>query len=360
MSGTRMRPARLALAVALVVPTFVLAAGQASVAAPTEAEVQAARDEAEEIGHDLEVAIEAYNELRVRLQGVQDKLAEALHDKRTAEALAAEAMGQLEDRAVAAYTGAGSQMDVLLGASNLAEFSDRLEFMGALAQNDADLASAAQNASQQAEWAAARYGDTIDEKQRELDSMAGTRAEIERMLAEQRALVDQLDQEYREYVERQEAAAAAAAAAEQAAQADTGGSSGSGDTSDDGVFVPPPNSSAAQIAIAAANTKIGAEYVWGTAGPDTFDCSGLTSWAYAQAGISLPHSSASQATYPEVPYSAAQPGDLLFFYNPVSHVALYLGGGMMIHARHPGPSGQVQVGSVSSYGTPVVKVTRPT
>ncbi len=232
MSGTPMRPARLALAVALVVPTFVFAAGQTSVAAPTEAEVQAARAEAEEIGHDLEVAIEAYNELRVRLQGVQDKLAEALHDKRTAEALAAEAMGQLEDRAVAAYTGAGSQMDVLLGASNLSEFSDRLEFMGALAQNDADLASAAQNARQQAEWAAGRYSDTIDEKQRELDSMAGTRAEIERMLAEQRALVDQLDREYREYVERQEAAAAAAAAAEQAAEADTGGSSGSGDTSE--------------------------------------------------------------------------------------------------------------------------------
>ena len=362
MSSTPMRLARLALAVALVVPTVVVAAGQTSVAAPTKAEVEAAEAKAEEIGHRLEVAIEAYNELRVRLQGVQDKLADALHDKRTSEALAAEAMGQLEDRAVAAYTGAGSQMDVLLGASNLSEFSDRLEFMGALAQNDADLANTAQNARQQAEWAAARYTETLEEKQRELDSMAGTRAEIERMLAEQRALVDQLDREYRDYVARQEAAAAAAAAAEQAAAADTGGT-GTGDTSDDdggGTFVPPPNASAAQIAIAAANSKIGAEYVWGTAGPDTFDCSGLTSWAYAQAGVSLPHSSASQATYPEVPYSSAQPGDLLFFYNPVSHVALYLGNGMMIHARHPGPGGQVQVGSVASYGTPVVKVTRPT
>ena len=55
-----------------------------------------------------------------------------------------------------------------------------------------------------------------------------------------------------------------------------------------------------------------------------------------------------------------QPGDLLFFYSPISHVAMYIGGGTMIHARHPGPGGQVQIGSVAGYGTPVVKVTRPT
>ena len=72
------------------------------------------RAKANEIGHELEVAIEQYNDARLRLQGVQDRLADALDDKRAAEALAAEAMGQLEERAVAAYTGAGSQMDVLL------------------------------------------------------------------------------------------------------------------------------------------------------------------------------------------------------------------------------------------------------
>ncbi|MDQ3210366.1 MAG: hypothetical protein M3Q20_04170, partial [Actinomycetota bacterium] len=174
--------ARLAVAVALVVPSVVVAAGSASVAAPTQAEVEAAQAEAEAIGHDLEVAIERYNDARVRLDGVQDKLAAALDDKETAEAVAAKATGQLEDRAVQAYTGAGSQIDVLLGASDLAEFSDRLEFMGALAQNDADLANTAENAQQQAEWAAARYADTIGDKQAELDQMESARAEIERML----------------------------------------------------------------------------------------------------------------------------------------------------------------------------------
>ncbi|MEX0650562.1 MAG: NlpC/P60 family protein [Actinomycetota bacterium] len=358
MARTTKRLVQLGLALALVVPTVVVAAGPASMAAPTEAEVEAAKEELSRVSHELEVAIEEYNEARVRLQGVQGKLADALDDKEVAQAIAAKAMGQLEDRAVEAYTGAGSQIDVLLGASDLSEFSDRLEFMGALAQNDADLASASENAQQQAEWAAGRYADTIEEKQTEIGQMGSKRADIEAMLGEQRALYEQLNTDYQDYIERQEAASTAAAAAELEA-ADDPGTGGTQDTGG-GLPPPPPNASAAQIAIGAADSVQGAPYVWGTAGPDTFDCSGLTSWAYAQAGVYLPHSSASQSTYPEVPYSSAQPGDLLFFYSPVSHVALYLGNGMMIHARHPGPGGEVQVGSVADYGTPVVKVTRPT
>ncbi len=364
MSSTPKRLTRLVAAIVLVVPTIVVAIGSASVAAPTKEEVEAARAKADQIGHQLEAAIEQYNAARVRLQGVQDKLADALEDKKAFEALAAKAMSQLEERAVEAYTGAGSQMDVLLGASDISEFSDRLEFMGALAQNDADLATEALTARQQAEWAAERYGEAVEEKEAELDQMAAKRSEIERMLAEQEALADKLDREYQDYLDAQAAQAAAAAAAEAAAaDATSSGGGGSVDTGGGGggSFGPPPNASAAQIAIAAAKSKIGSSYVWGTAGPTTFDCSGLTSWAYAQAGVYLPHSSAAQAAaFPSVPYSAAQPGDLLFFYSPISHVALYIGGGMMIHARNPGPGGQVQIGSVAGYGTPVVKVTRPT
>ncbi|MGZ8631333.1 MAG: NlpC/P60 family protein [Actinomycetota bacterium] len=361
MTGTPKRLARLVVAVLFVVPTVLVAAGTSSVAAPTKAEVDAAKAELAQVSHELELAIEQYNDARYRLQGVQDKLADALDDKEGAEAAAAVATGRLEDRAVEAYTGAGSQMDVLLGASDLSEFSDRLEFMGALAQNDADLASEAANAQQQAEWAAQRYADTIEERKAELDQMAAKRAEIQQMLSEQKALYEQLNRDYQDYIERQEAAAAAAAAAEDAVAGDPGTIGGTDTTGGGGGFVPPPDTSAAGVAIAAAQSALGSPYVWGSAGPDTFDCSGLTSWAYAQAGVYLPHSSAAQATsFPEVSYDSAQPGDLLFFYSPISHVALYLGGGMMIHARHPGPGGEVQIGSVSGYGTQVVKVTRPT
>jgi cell wall-associated NlpC family hydrolase len=359
MSGTPKRFIRLVVAVAFVVPTIVTVAGSPSIAAPTKAEVDAAKAELSRVSHELELAIEQYNDLRYRLQGVQDKLADALKDKREAEATAAKAIAQLEARAVEAYTGAGSQMDVLLGASDLSEFSDRLEFMGALAQNDADLASQASNAQQLAEWAAERYEETIAEKQAELDQMGAKRDEIERMLADQEALYQQLNREYEDYLAAQERQAEAAAAAEQAAATDTGTGGG---TDTGGVAPPPPNGSAASTAINAALSKLGAPYVWGTAGPDTFDCSGLTSWAYAQAGVYLPHSSAAQASSGAVvsSLSAAQPGDLLFFYSPISHVALYMGSGQMVHARHPGPGGEVQTGSVAGYGTPVVRIVRPT
>jgi len=362
MTGTPKRLARLALAVVLVVPPVLVGASATSVAAPTKAEVEAAQAELQRVNQELELAIEQYNDARARLQGVQDKLADALGDKQAAEAVAARAMAQLEDRAVEAYTGAGSQMDVLLGASDLSEFSDRLEFMGALAQNDTDLATAAENAQQQAEWAAGRYADTIDDQKAELEQMSAKRADIQSMLAEQEALYQQLNREYEDYLERQEAAAAAAAAAEAAAASNTGSSTGGGDTTGGGGdFTPPPDTSAAGIAIAAARSKLGAPYEWGAAGPDTFDCSGLLMWAYAQAGVSVPHSSAAMASaYPEVPYDSAQPGDFLFFYSPISHVSMYIGSGLMIHIRNPSPSGVVQIGSVAGYGTPVVKVTRPT
>jgi cell wall-associated NlpC family hydrolase len=93
-------------------------------------------------------------------------------------------------------------------------------------------------------------------------------------------------------------------------------------------------SSAAAIAVKTALAQVGDRYVWGTSGPDTFDCSGLTSYAYAAAGVTLPHSSASQARLGKaVSRAELQPGDIVYFFSPVGHVGLYIGNGMMVHAR---------------------------
>ncbi len=91
---------------------------------------------------------------------------------------------------------------------------------------------------------------------------------------------------------------------------------------------------AAAIAVQTALAQIGDPYVWGSSGPDGFDCSGLTQYAYAAAGISLPHSSRAQSTL-GTPVSRADlmPGDLVYFYSPVSHVGIYVGDGKMVHAR---------------------------
>jgi cell wall-associated NlpC family hydrolase len=91
---------------------------------------------------------------------------------------------------------------------------------------------------------------------------------------------------------------------------------------------------AAATAVQTALAQIGDPYVWGSSGPDGFDCSGLTQYAYAAAGISLPHSSRAQSTL-GTPVSRSQlmPGDLVYFYSPVSHVGIYVGDGKMVHAR---------------------------
>lgn len=113
--------------------------------------------------------------------------------------------------------------------------------------------------------------------------------------------------------------------------------------------------SSADVAIAAALSKRGAKYVFGAAGPSTFDCSGLVVWAYAQAGIKLPHfTGALWATLPHVTKAQMGPGDLIF--PTPSHVGIYLGGGQMVVAPHTGSYVQVQnIGTV--WG--VARVTTP-
>ncbi|NDU76320.1 NlpC/P60 family protein [Actinomadura sp. DSM 109109] len=83
--------------------------------------------------------------------------------------------------------------------------------------------------------------------------------------------------------------------------------------------------------------KIGRPYVWGAAGPSTFDCSGLTMWAYKQVGINLPHYTGSQWNAgTHVSRSELQPGDLVFFYSDLHHMGIYVGGGKMLHAPQTG------------------------
>ena len=101
---------------------------------------------------------------------------------------------------------------------------------------------------------------------------------------------------------------------------------------------PPPVSGRAAIAVAAAKSVLGVPYVAFQQTPQTgFDCSGLTTWAWAQAGVSIPHYSKAQyASSPHVPIDQAQPGDLVFFYSPISHVGMYIGNGQMVDSPHTG------------------------
>jgi peptidoglycan DL-endopeptidase CwlO len=98
--------------------------------------------------------------------------------------------------------------------------------------------------------------------------------------------------------------------------------------------LPTPANPTIALIIKTALAQQGAPYVYGGASPGGFDCSGLTMFAFAAGGIALPHTAAGQAEL-GTPVSRAdlQPGDLVFFYSPISHVGIYIGNGMMVHAR---------------------------
>jgi cell wall-associated NlpC family hydrolase len=95
----------------------------------------------------------------------------------------------------------------------------------------------------------------------------------------------------------------------------------------------PQTTNAMRLALA----QIGKPYVWGGTGPDTFDCSGLMQWSWANAGVSMPRVAADQQSWATpVPISQVQPGDLVFFGNPAHHVGMYIGNGLMVNAPHTG------------------------
>ncbi|MFJ9039554.1 NlpC/P60 family protein [Streptomyces sp. NPDC102406] len=115
-------------------------------------------------------------------------------------------------------------------------------------------------------------------------------------------------------------------------------------------------SRAGDAALSYAVRQIGKPYVWGAEGPDSFDCSGLTSQAWAHAGRKIPRTSQEQwAKLPRVPLSRLRPGDLVVYFRRATHVALYLGGGKVVQAPRPGA--RVKVSPIAA--NPVLGAVRP-
>jgi peptidoglycan DL-endopeptidase CwlO len=213
----------------------------------------------------------------------------------------------------------------------------------------------------------------IEKSQALLATAKGDLAELVRKEEERRAREAEAaaKRAAEERIARERAAAAASAAAATAAanaaanaaarRAPTGGASpaparqAAADNAPSYNF-PAPSAGAAR-AVAAAKTQIGVPYIWATSRPGvSFDCSGLTMWAWAQAGVSMGHFTGAQYNqFPHVPYEAMQPGDLVFFGGDLHHVGIFVGGGMMIDAPHTG----AWVRYASIYGSDFAGAVRP-
>jgi peptidoglycan DL-endopeptidase CwlO len=334
-AGNRGRLARGALALLIMLCASVTSASLSS-AAPSPEDVQAAKDKLDALNQRLGILVEEYDQEQVKLQEIQSHLAATRAEAAKAHAAALAAMGDLNARATRAYQGVGSELEMLLGATSFAEFSDRLEFMGAIAQADTDLANRAATTQQQATWIAAKLSDALAEQQELVASLQQKQTEIRRGIDQAKSLYESLNRQYHDALAAQ--AAAAASASPYSISPPPGG--------------PPPAPNAnAQAAIDAAYSMIGVPYQFGGSSPESgFDCSGFTMWSWAHAGVSLPHSSEMQyAVLPHVAQSDLQPGDLVFFYSPIHHVGMYVGGGRMIDSPYTGTVVQVRAVEWSVY-----------
>jgi cell wall-associated NlpC family hydrolase len=321
-SRTSPRPAlvrRGALALlAIVGSLFVTAPAQATPATSTEmAELVAAR------GHELEVISEQFNEARVALAAQREAATAAVATMEQATAALAAAQQQVRGLARTAYTGEGlGSFQALLTSDSADAFVDRMATLQLVAGHQSGILDQAASASVAAAQAQATAQRAAAEAQAQYDAVAAQQAALQAEVDQYRAAFAQLS------AQEQQAAIASHGEDDRASRAER-------DAAPSGPVV--ANSDAAQIAIDAAMTQRGKPYVWAAGGPSSFDCSGLTSYAFRAAGIALPHSSLRQSRMGQaVSRDQLQPGDLVFFYSPVSHVGIYIGNGQMVHAPTSG------------------------
>jgi cell wall-associated NlpC family hydrolase len=326
-------------------------------------------------GHDLEVVTERFNEAREVLsaqQAAAEAAAATLTEARTAVDTARR---QVVGIARSAYTGAGmGSLQALMTSEDADEFVNRVSLLQGVAGYQGELLGRAAAATGTATAAQAAAAEAAAEAQRQYAAVAAQQADLEAQIAayqadfarlsaeEQRAALEAAaaahaadTQRASRDEEREEPAAGGAPApsstpsagspssasspaeSESSSSASSSSSSASASAAEEPAAAAAPASGAAATVVAAAMAQRGKPYVWAAAGPGSFDCSGLTQYAFRAAGITLPHSSRMQFQMgTAVSRSQLQPGDLVFFYSPVTHVGVYIGNGQMVHAPTSG------------------------
>jgi cell wall-associated NlpC family hydrolase len=321
------------LLAAVVLPLTVLSTGSNTTAQATPATSARLEEQLDRLNREADQLVEQYNQSNEALQRVQRSLKTLRAQASGAEADLRRLRTTLGARASAAYVqGAGSAVAAVLGSDDPAAAIARVQVLDLLAAHDGDLmdqlgVAGKAFAERQASLVAAEKA-----KAAEVKRLAAKKAEVEGAATRTRALLSRMR------------AADRPAAPSPVAPPPSGGGGGG------------PVSGSAAAVVAYARAQVGKPYCYGGEGPGCFDCSGLTMMAWRQAGVSLPHSSAAQYNVGRrLSASELRPGDLIFYYSPISHVSIYIGGGQRISATHTGDYVRVQ-----SLGSSIVGYARPT
>jgi peptidoglycan DL-endopeptidase CwlO len=292
------------------------------------------------LNHQAEVASEQMNTIKVQMKATRDRLATYRGDLRRQAELVGALRRQLIGSALSKYQSGGA----LSTSTGFLVASDPQAYLTGLANSavaDNERAGLLARLSEQQR----RLTVQQEQAKREIDAIAKAKQDLA-------AKQDELDKKSAEA----ESILNTLTAEQQQRLAQMSSSSSSADVSRSVPRVHDvPASGRAAVAVQTALAQVGDPYVYGAAGPDSFDCSGLTMYSWAAAGVSLSHSSSVQATQ-GVPVSLSElmPGDLIFYYSPISHVGMYIGNGQIVHAPHPGLSVQV----VSMYEMPIAEARR--
>lgn len=296
-------------------------------------------------GDRLSIADEQYNQAQLAAQRVAADASTAQSLAHAAEIRYGILRDRLGTRARLLYMNPSAPISAFLGARSLAEM-ERARVLGAsVLTADTELVMKTQKARQEVLARAKQLENLQADAASKADQLNGRRATVGQELTAQKSLLSNVKGDIATILAQQEREQLAQA--KRALQTQTGGDSGSSGSTPsvgghktaegDVAAPPPPVSGGAGKALSVAAAQIGKPYQWAAAGPDSFDCSGLTMYAWGAAGVSMVHSAAAQYDeFPHVSRSELRAGDLVFFGSPIHHVGIYEGGGVMIDAPQTG------------------------
>ena len=346
----RMGRRRRALALLVVIVTFGVAAFPSAASADQisdkQAQANAIAAKVDELNHTIERYAEQANGAQIELDQLDQQVADAQAKVDAAKAQQEQHRGELRTYAIDAYVhGADDQSAALAASTDITDLGQRQGYLSAASGNRQQLIDQLRATEEDVNVQIGQLNDAQAQAQAKKNDLSAKKADAANAAAEQQKILSQVQGELATLVKAAQAKKAADDAAAAQARARSSNSGGGGN------FGPPPSvNGGAGAAIAEAKRQLGKPYVWGAAGPDSFDCSGLTLWAWRAGGVNLPHYSGSQySSTTHIPLSAIQPGDLIFYQSPSEHVALYIGGGQIIHAPHSG--GVVQYDSLYYWNT---------
>ena len=282
--------------------------------------------------HEAEAAQERLHDARIDLADLRQDLAGLKADQARQDQRLDEVRDQVSDAVVRQLEGEGiSTVGQVVVSDDPGAFLDTLSTMSSFNDLQSSLLSDYDTELAALEIRREATGARTKEIAELTDQLSAEKDTVDDKLAEAKSVLSELEAEERERLL----------------------------TSRSGVTRMPasvPASGRAAAAVAYAMAQVGDAYVYGAMGENAFDCSGLTMRAWAQAGVSLPHSSGAQyGSGPHIAASDLRPGDLVFYYSPISHVGMYIGNGMIVHAANPGTGVAVS----GLYSMPYVGAVRP-